>query len=57
MSIKVQPMKKFVALLLATLFLQGHIGLSLVRHYCGDNLALQKIGLFATEASCGMEGV
>ncbi len=48
-------MKKFVALLIATLFLQGHIGLSLVKHYCGDILALQNIGLFATEVSCGME--
>ena len=37
------------------LFLQGYIGLALVRHYCGERLAGQHIGMFTAEASCGME--
>ncbi len=48
-------MKKFVAILLAFLFLQSHIGLALVKHYCGGMLASENIGLYAPEASCGME--
>lgn len=48
-------MKKFVAILLTFLFLQGHIGLLLVKHYCGDKLASENMGLFDAEASCGME--
>ena len=48
-------MKRFVALVLAYLFLQGNVGLSLVKHYCGDFLARQNLGLIPAKTSCGME--
>ena len=48
-------MKQVVALVLTYLFLQGNIGLALVKHYCGDVLALQNINLFVDKPSCGME--
>lgn len=48
-------MKKIIAILLAYLYLQGNVGLSLVKHYCGEMLALQNIGLFTAKVSCGME--
>ncbi|MBC7922388.1 MAG: hypothetical protein H7Z75_15015 [Ferruginibacter sp.] len=48
-------MKRSIAIVLAYLFLQSNVGLSLVKHYCGDFLAQQNLGLFASETSCGME--
>ena len=48
-------MKRSIAIVLAYLFLQGNVGLSLVKHYCGDFLAGQNLGLVPAKTSCGME--
>jgi hypothetical protein len=36
-------------------FLQGTVGCSLVRHYCGDFLASYQMGWLSQSAGCGME--